>query len=452
MAKLIIHIALLLGCATVAFCDTPANCTYEDIQGIWTFHIGPAGFNNTVDCAKFDVLKTLTVELFFPDDAVDEYGNKGFWSLIYNQGFELVIGDRKYFAFSNYTMLNKTVTSYCHSTLNGWSHDLWDHNWACYFGEKVANGVAKSIHHLRELDLERKYVENKAFVDAVNSKQGFWYATHYPELSRMSLGERLMRAGGIPYGRPTFPPTAPVKPDTKVAINQLVPGSFDWRNVSGINFVSPIRNQGQCGSCYAFASMAMLESRLRIATDNNLQKVFSPQDVVSCSEYAQGCEGGFPYLIAGKYGEDFGVIEESCYPYLGHDSSCQPKETGCLRYYTTDYYYVGGFYGACNELEMLLEVFKNGPVAVGFEVYNDFFNYKGGIYHHTGIEDRFNPWEVTNHAVLVVGYGEENGVAFWTVKNSWGADWGEEGYFRIRRGNDECGMESMALAARPILP
>ena len=441
---------LLLGLPAV-LCDTPANCTYEDILGTWTFHIGPAGYDNTIDCSKFDILRTLSVQLEFPDEVVDEYGNTGFWTLIYNQGFEVVVGDRKYFAFSNYTDVNKTVTSYCQSTLNGWSHDLWGHNWACYFGEKKASGhIGKESHPLQEIDYSRKYVENKAYIDEINSKQNMWYATHYPELTEMTLAERLRRAGGIPKSGTEFPSPAPVKPDIQMVADDL-PDHFDWRNVNGVDYVSPIRNQGQCGSCYAFASMAMLESRLRIATNNSLQKVFSPQDVVSCSEYAQGCAGGFPYLIAGKYGEDFGVVEESCFPYLGHDSTCTEK-SGCLRYYSTDYYYVGGFYGACNEPEMRVELVKNGPVAIGFEVYNDFFSYTGGIYHHTGLEDKFNPWEVTNHAVLVVGYGEEKGVQYWIVKNSWGSDWGLDGYFMIRRGNDECGMESMAMAARPLIP
>ena len=102
---------------------------------------------------------------------------------------------------------------------------------------------------------------------------------------------------------------------------------------------------------------------------------------------------------------------------------------------------------------MKINLVKNGPMAVAFEVLSDFFHYKGGIYHHTGLEDKFNPFEITNHAVLLVGYGadQSSGEKFWTVKNSWGASWGESGYFRIRRGTDECSIESIAVEAFPIL-
>lgn len=228
-----------------------------------------------------------------------------------------------------------------------------------------------------------------------------------------------------------------------------LPPAFDWRNVSGINFVSPVRNQGGCGSCYAFSSMGMLESRLRVQTNNTLQVQLSPQDVVSCSQLSQGCDGGFPFLVAGKYAMEFGAVEEKCNPYVGGGGACTGRT--CLKHYTASYGYVGGYYGACNEELMRLELVLRGPISVSFEVYPDFENYKSGIYHHTGLGG-FNPFEIVNHAVLLVGYGvnETTGEKFWIVKNSWGEGWGENGFFRIRRGTDEAGIESIAVHVTPI--
>lgn len=106
--------------------------------------------------------------------------------------------------------------------------------------------------------------------------------------------------------------------------------------------------------------------------------------------------------------------------------------------------------------QTLLKIFslrlqRRAPCS-SLQVYSDFMHYKQGIYHHTGLKDAYNPFELTNHAVLLVGYGNcpVSGQKFWIVKNSWGADWGEKGYFRIRRGSDECAIESIAVAAAPI--
>lgn len=86
----------------------------------------------------------------------------------------------------------------------------------------------------------------------------------------------------------------------------------------------------------------MNEARLRIKTLNSDQTIFSPQDIVECSEYSQGCDGGFPYLIGGKYAEDFGLVDESCNPYKGRDGKCSTDKS-CKRKYSTNYHYVGGY-------------------------------------------------------------------------------------------------------------
>ncbi|XP_043242074.1 dipeptidyl peptidase 1-like [Amphibalanus amphitrite] len=114
-----------------------------------------------------------------------------------------------------------------------------------------------------------------------------------------------------------------------------------------------------------------------------------------------------------------------------------------------------GYYGASNEALIMQSLIDNGPVAVSFEVYDDFTVYSDGIYHHDYTLDslqsgELDPFELTNHVVLITGYGVENGVKYWNVKNSWGTEWGRNGFFRIRRGNDECAIESIAVEVKVI--
>jgi len=236
-----------------------------------------------------------------------------------------------------------------------------------------------------------------------------------------------------------------------------IPASWDWRNVNGQNFVSPVRDQGQCGSCYAFASMGALEARIRIMSNNTQQPILSPQHAVSCSQYSQACDGGFPYLTAGKFGQDFGIVEEECFPYEGVNGNCLDR---CSKpnklWFTKTYNYIGGYYGASTVTGMQQEILMNGPIPVSFEVLDDFYSYSSGVYTHSGFRSGFNPFVITNHVVVIIGWGvTDDGVKYWTVKNSWGDSWGENGFFRILRDpgywGGECGIESLTVSVIPRL-
>ncbi|XP_038123906.1 dipeptidyl peptidase 1 [Cyprinodon tularosa] len=432
--------------------DTPANCTYEDLLGTWVFQVSKGGHDKSVNCSvEATTESTVTVTLEKLSVATNDLGQTGFFTLIYNQGFEVVLSDYKWFAFFKYTQDGSKVTSYCDQTLPGWVHDVLGRNWACFVGKKV-KPVPPKVDPKPVFStglLPKPYKHNLDFIDLINTVQSSWKAVAYPEHEMYTLKELHYRAGGPASRIPVRVRPAPVEAGlAKMAA--ALPEHWDWRNINGVSFVSPVRNQASCGSCYSFATMGMLEARVRILTNNSDAPVLSPQQVVSCSEYSQGCDGGFPYLI-GKYVQDFGIVDESCFPYTAKDSPCDLPQN-CGQMYTAEYGYVGGFYGGCSEVAMMTELVNNGPMAVALEVYPDFMHYKEGIYHHTGLADSINPFELTNHAVLLVGYGRchKTGQKYWIVKNSWGSGWGEEGYFRIRRGSDECAIESIAVAARPI--
>jgi cathepsin C len=128
----------------------------------------------------------------------------------------------------------------------------------------------------------------------------------------------------------------------------------------------------------------------------------------------------------------------------------------------SDYGYLGGFYGASNEEMILKELRVRGPIILSFEPEEDFMYYCSGVYEKISYRDEDGgmndegmysmgySWEKVDHSVLLVGYGvEKSGEKFWKVQNSWGSDWGEDGYFRIKRGTDECSIESIAEIANP---
>ncbi|KAG8227420.1 hypothetical protein J437_LFUL000429 [Ladona fulva] len=431
--------------------DIPAHCLYDSVVGTWRLHEGHRNGTNEIQCSEsFDPQSTTVVELSYPNVAIDNYGNAGTWTLIYDQGFEVIVNGRSYFTFFSYEVNGDTVITHCDRTSVGWSHDVTSRNWACYYGEKdVALKPRMRKSNSFVIPKDAKHREDPDFVKRINEAQSSWKAKLYMEDDGKPMEEIVRKLGGA-QARFTFPKPAPATYETKLRARKL-PESFDWRNVSGVNYVSPVRNQESCGSCFAFASAAMMEARIRIKTNNEKQPVFSTQDIVSCTAYAQGCSGGFAYLIAGKYGMDYGLVEEDYNPYQGIDTACTtPKDAP--RHYTAEYSYVGGYYGGSNEENMMLALVENGPVAVGFMVYPDFKQYSGGVYQYTGLSSRFNPFVIVNHAVLVVGYGveAETGMKYWIVKNSWGDGWGLDGYFLIRRGTNEVGMESIAFEANPI--
>ncbi|GLH14385.1 Cathepsin L-like proteinase [Gryllus bimaculatus] len=436
------------------YADTPANCSFADVSGKWTFYESERNKYKHENCSAFEAIRKIKIDLQYPNIAKDEFGNFGTWTMVYNQGFEVTVNERTYFAWSYYIKDGPNVTSFCDKTSAGWSHDVTLRHWACFYGRKQRPMPLK-VHRdpFHSLLLESSGPTHQDFsnlVDEINRKQNKWEAAvHEPFLTKTHAELLKIRGGKMSWlaHRPQpVPPTQELM--EKVA---GLPQSFDWRNLGGINYVSPIRNQAICGSCYAFSSMGMLEARVRVQTNNTQTPIFSTQDIVSCSELSQGCEGGFPYLVAGRYGKDFGVVPEQCNPYQGHDGPCT-RDT-CYRHYTARYSYIGGYYGGCNEYAMQLALFQGGPISVAFEVHQDFMSYKGGIYHYTGVgSPSFNPFVLVNHAVLVVGYGVdgETGEKYWIVKNSWGESWGENGYFRIRRGVNEVGIESIAVQATPI--
>jgi cathepsin C len=122
-----------------------------------------------------------------------------------------------------------------------------------------------------------------------------------------------------------------------------------------------------------------------------------------------------------------------------------------------DFTYIGGSFGRCNERVMMEELYKNGPLLVSFEPDYTFMLYNSGIYHSVEAKSWIDnniprpEWEKVDHSVLLVGWGVEKGQKYWTLQNTWGPTWGEGGFFRMKRGSDELGIESMCLSGIPVI-
>ena len=239
---------------------------------------------------------------------------------------------------------------------------------------------------------------------------------------------------------------------------KTLPKNWDWRDVGGENYYSEEIVQGGCGSCYAVSTISILESRLRIKTLNKDQTKLSVQFPLSCSFYTEGCNGGYP-IILGKFFHDFEIVPKECFEYQQNDGDCEKVcnyEKYEKKYFVSDYGYIGGFYGAATEALMMKELRARGPITGNLKSPLLFSMFSGGIYtskeieenvskeisHKSLYEDNIFFQEVT-HSTTIVGYGEENGVKYWICMNSYGKNWGEGGYYRILRGVNEMGIESM---------
>uniref|UniRef100_A0A8C6SUG4 Cathepsin S n=1 Tax=Neogobius melanostomus TaxID=47308 RepID=A0A8C6SUG4_9GOBI len=208
-----------------------------------------------------------------------------------------------------------------------------------------------------------------------------------------------------------------------------VPDSKDWTK---FGYVTSVKDQKNCQSCWAFSAAGALEGLLAKTTGRLVD--LSPQNLMDCSRpYGDGCKPGFIH-VAFQYVIQNGIASDASYPYEAQDGRCRydPKYRAAT---CSSYHFVEQ-----NELALQQAVATIGPISVVVDE-KDISNYHGGVFNNPSCRKQIN------HAMLLVGYGTDRatGLDYWLIKNSWGPGWGENGYMRLARNkNQMCGISMYA--------
>jgi len=289
--------------------------------------------------------------------------------------------------------------------------------------------------------------------DEVKAKTNSWQIGYNQYFEGKSKEEMFKLLGALFNDEPE---QAPKK---LILTRNAVPAEFDsrkqWPECS--NEMGFIRDQSACGSCWAVSSAEVMSDRTCIKSGGNHTPFISDEDILSCcTTCGFGCNGGYP-TQAFKFWTKSGVVtggpygsKDGCRPYSisptaqsAETPACQKQ---CQATYKTPYpqdEQKGSSYfqiqGGASAMQQ--EILDNGPIVACFNVYEDFFHYSTGVYHHVSGS------LAGGHAVKVIGWGTENNTPYWLVANSWNATWGGlNGYFKIQRGNNECGFEAQSMA------
>ncbi len=222
-----------------------------------------------------------------------------------------------------------------------------------------------------------------------------------------------------------------------------LPERFDWREVTGC---PPVRNQSQCGSCWAFSTVGALECAIKVVDDQVVD--LSEQWIVSCNQWDYSCDGGyycFEYFMELPWATDdcggSGAVMESAFPYVSSDVPCDCPYPH--RYFIESWAYVGNYYEA-PVAEIKQAIYDYGPISCGVYAGDAMQSYNGGVFN-------VDEGDWINHLVVLVGWDDTMGSnGCWIMRNSWGASWGDEGYIYIEYGVSMIGSDPAFVVYRGV--
>jgi len=279
------------------------------------------------------------------------------------------------------------------------------------------------------------FIENSFIIAQQNLKYSMGQSSFKMAMNKFGdlLPHELPGFGNRYHGRPLISRGLPLEIKTVGDI----PAAFDWRD-KGV--VTVVKDQKHCGSCWAFSAVGALESQLFIhnKTNSDAPVRLSEQNLVDCDDSNGGCEGGFMDKAYDFIKTNGGIDTEESYTYTGNKDDCsyKPENSGG----SVEGYVV---VPSGDEMALTAAIFEMGPIAVAIDANHTSFQlYKEGV-----IDEPDCSTTILGHAALAVGFGTtDDGVDFYIVKNSWGEGWGENGYMRMRRNNDnQCGIATSAL-------
>eukprot|EP01017_Pseudomicrothorax_dubius_P033183 TRINITY_DN4418_c0_g2_i1.p1 TRINITY_DN4418_c0_g2~~TRINITY_DN4418_c0_g2_i1.p1 ORF type:complete len:338 (-),score=58.81 TRINITY_DN4418_c0_g2_i1:77-1090(-) len=308
---------------------------------------------------------------------------------------------------------------------------LWITAFACFFALCAANREDLTLKDALKAELSLKGMPSTWSMDIEGSK----FANYTIRKLRDTLASiEQPEDRGVDY---IMDEASKMNSDL---LQMAIPTDFDGRTVWP-DCVQPIRSQGRCGSGYAFGATGSVEDRFCFQSEGKIKIRLSPQDLIDCDWDDSGCKAGWP-SNAWYWIRDFGVPTEECYPYEGTAYGCRGTCADGSKMAVWKVKTVRGY----NTLDdVKLDIMTKGPLETTFRVYTDFYAYTSGIYIPQSVQ------LVGFHSVKVIGWGVSNGTSYWLAQNSFGEDWGENGYFRIKAGTCEFDLMVRFVGGDPLL-